>query len=105
MWLVAVAGGSVALALGMPQISCFDMVPRNMLMPSPECTRGVAALAAGAVALAADAARLLRWRAGAPSADAACTLAAGLVRWTAELPAQAAGGARSPLGPLSQEQA
>lgn len=86
----------MALALGMPRMTCSDEFPRTVFTPSPESARGVAALAASAVALAADAARLLRWRAGAPSADAACALAAALVRWTAELPAQAAGGARTP---------
>ena len=93
----------MAPALGMAPMLYMEALS-TLFMLSLGSARGVAALAAGVVALAADAARLLRWRAGAPSAEAACALAAALVRWTAELPAQAAERARhlGLLGPVYQ---
>jgi len=47
------------------------------------------------VALAADAARLLRWRARSLPAETACALAAALVRWAASVSSEVAGGAAS----------
>lgn len=50
----------------------------------------------GAVALAADAARLLRWRsAGGESAEAACSLASGVVQWACEAAAAAPEGVQA----------
>ncbi len=54
----------------------------------------------GAAALAADAARLLRWgAAGGDTADAACTLAGDLVQWTCQLAATAEEGAALTAAP------